>query len=712
MFTDESIKDLKGDKFKRAAFSERIAKTIVCRKDKSSITIGIYGAWGEGKTTVLNFVKAELIQHKDIILAEFNPWHFNDSNALLKSFFETLSNSLGKSLSTHKEDIGKWLENYVGILAPINFTFGLLQVSPGAAAKDMGKQLSTVDVIELKNRLGKLLNDENKRLVVIIDDIDRMDRQEIQAMFKLIKVSADFSSTIYLLAFDENMVASALSEQYGAKDSRSGRDFLEKIIQVPLHLPKADKISLRKLCFEFIEKALQDSEIELPESQLQDFAFSFIKSLERKLHTPRLAKLYGNSLSFCLPLLRGEVNYVDLLLIEGLRIFYPSIYNCLRDNPEIVLGNNVEIPSTYQKNNYEISTMQSWLEDFSSDEKSEVQTLLKRIFPRTRRLFGEGRYSSDYEGVWYEKKCACSRHYFDRYFSYSVSDRDISDVEIDNLIQAIEEENVHGIELQIQKILNNENADSLVMKLRQKERSLSAQSSRKLALAIAHLGGIFPNPEIFFVITTAFSQAGFLVSQLIKNIPSGLERYTIAKDVISEAEPISFAFECLRWIKTAEKQAETEQCFSVDEENKLDTIMAQKISDYAKTQDLFEGDTSNVPGFFRVWAKSLSKQEASKYVESFVSSSSGNVLKVLRSYLGRAWAGNKPVQADLQFEQFQEISKIVDPAILFSALEQIYGEELSQPEYENFTGKDDDLHLANQFSFLYKKWQDEQNLPS
>jgi predicted KAP-like P-loop ATPase len=78
-----------------------------------------------------------------------------------------------------------------------------------------------------------------------MDDIDRLDKEEIQAIFRLVKLTADFPNTVYILSCDIERVAEALAERYGSKDA--GKSFLEKIIQLSLPLPSLTPSKLIKL---------------------------------------------------------------------------------------------------------------------------------------------------------------------------------------------------------------------------------------------------------------------------------------------------------------------------------------------------------------------------------------------------------------------------------------------------------------------------------
>ena len=89
--SDKPIASKAEDKFQRYNFSQRIAKTIVDRESEDCIVIGIYGAWGEGKTSVINFIETELTGNDQIIIIKFNPWRYSDENALLLQFFQKLA---------------------------------------------------------------------------------------------------------------------------------------------------------------------------------------------------------------------------------------------------------------------------------------------------------------------------------------------------------------------------------------------------------------------------------------------------------------------------------------------------------------------------------------------------------------------------------------------------------------------------------------------
>ena len=91
------------DIFSRWKFSERVAQVIASRRDPSSIVIGLYGRWGDGKTSVLNFIEQSLNTNDDVICIKFNPWRFGTEDQLLMGFFNQIADALDTKLATRED---------------------------------------------------------------------------------------------------------------------------------------------------------------------------------------------------------------------------------------------------------------------------------------------------------------------------------------------------------------------------------------------------------------------------------------------------------------------------------------------------------------------------------------------------------------------------------------------------------------------------------
>jgi predicted KAP-like P-loop ATPase len=434
---DQPIQSKRADRFNRALFAQRIADTTAPRSDRSSIVIGLYGPWGCGKSSTLNLIEEALNDHSNVVVVRFNPWLYCAEERQVRGFFDTLAATLGRSSPTKAERIGNLLRDYGALLLPPSFPVaGVSPPNPRDALPRIGDPLASVRLDELKQQIEEVLEQAGKRVVVLIDDIDRLERAEIQAILKLAKLSASFTSTSYVLSFDDEMVASSIGERYVQAGNEAGRDYLAKIIQVPLHLPPPDPTQLRQMVFDGVAAALRQSRIELEKKEVDAFTHHFIEGLEPRLGTPRHAKLYVNAVIFALPLLKEAAHPVDLLLMEGIRVFYPKLYLAIRDNAELFLGGGRD--SDQNKESAQRRHIADLLRESTPDITPEQcaslrRDLLESLFPR----LGKTRYGQDREADWAREQRVCSEQYFQRYFVYSVPPGDIGDLDVKSFLNGI-----------------------------------------------------------------------------------------------------------------------------------------------------------------------------------------------------------------------------------------------------------------------------------
>ena len=680
---DAPISDPANDLFRRWPFAQRIAQTIVSRADPSSIVIGIYGAWGDGKTSVLNFVERELSKHPSVVCVRFNPWRFRDETTLLKNFFTTLADALGRSISSKKEKIGEWLKDYGEILgAPLS----ALGLSLGRATAETGKLLSEIDLEELRNRIEGVLAEEKNRVVILMDDIDRLDKEEIQAIFRLVKLSADFSYTAYILAFDDDMVAAALEGRYASACGESGRSFLEKIVQVPLHLPPADEMSLRDFCFRGVNEVIDSSGIDLSKEQADAYVRHFVDGIEQRLKTPRMCKRYANALSFGLPILRDEVNPVDLMLVEGIRIFYPSLYKFIRKNRSLFAGTLSTSQYSQQKEKeQDIAKIDVSLEQFHEDA-IYAKTLLLALFPKLSSLYGNMHYGSDFEKEWANEKRISSKDYFDRYFTYAIPEADVSDQEVNEFIELCNRGNTEVAVIRLKELITNRNSEKVIRKLRYMERKLTPVISMTLGKVLALSGAEFPNPETLFSFMMPFTQACILISQLARNIPEGEPRLTFGKDVISLSSTLPFAIECLRWLRTDKEKRDAELIFTDDEEELLGRMVADRIAGESTEGPIFIKYKGDAPLLLWAWAKWHSKGETQTHILESLEENPDIVSDFLSTYVNTAWemATGLPRKGDFERQNYDFLALVVDPEIIYSFIKEIYGPQVESAQGDYF----------------------------
>ena len=240
-YSDKPISSKCDDQLGRNSFAALLAQSLLNLNTQDTFTVGLFGKWGSGKTSIVNMMLSEIEeQQKDcpesekLIVVHFEPWNFSNTDQLLSQFFIRLSSEFRNKGDERLAKIGEALETYseaFDILSAIPLAGGLLSFLGKKGAETAGSKLKKgcdeKDISKQKEFVIKLLQEQSNRILVVIDDIDRLSNEQIRQVFQLVTSVAKFPNTIYLLVFDKDIVVKALEKvQEG-----SGRDYLEKIIQ-------------------------------------------------------------------------------------------------------------------------------------------------------------------------------------------------------------------------------------------------------------------------------------------------------------------------------------------------------------------------------------------------------------------------------------------------------------------------------------------------
>lgn len=706
--SDQPIRSKTEDRFNRWPFAKRIADTFATRRDPASLVVGLYGPWGDGKTSTLHLMEEALAEHGHVVVVRFNPWLFQSEELLLRGFFATLAEALGKALPRKHEELGNLLKRYGMLLSVASISIGgVVQIKAGEAVKGLGEALSTVEIDELRSRVEQFLEESGRRVVVLIDDIDRLDRAETQGIFKLVKLSAGFNHTSCVLSFDDEIVAAAIGEKYGQGGIGAGRAFLEKIIQVPLHLPPPDEMALRTVTFEGVDAAVSGSGITLSQEQMDAFVRHFVDGLEPQLGTPRHAKLYVNAITFALPLLKGEVHPVDLMLLEGVRTFYPKLYRAIRDNPEYFLKGAGDNHQQREARRQRVGgVIDEALEGIGVRDKDQVRKrLLEVLFPR----LGNMGYGPEWDKQWAREQRICSEQYFKRYFTYSVPPGDVSDTEVTRLTEqfaSISPEIADGV---LKGFAERAAMPQLVRKLRNRENEIQPASAQRLASAVARNGALLPRERGMFTSDLTFRQSAILVAQLLRRIPSGPEREAAADEIFQQAQGLPFAFECLRWVRHDAGQPEADRIIAVEAEGRVANTLASRIRSQALESPLYQGFGADAPALYWLWNKHSDGSAVQAHLRSCFQANPAAVDNFLESFVGYAWGmeSGLPHRADFDRGSYDAVAKLIEPDFIVTNLKQRYGAQLDTPQFHHSSETSLACRIAHQFTFIHLKVQEE-----
>ena len=272
---------------------------------------------------MVNLTRAELAQDPARVVLEFNPWMFSGTDELLQSFFIEVGAQF-RGQGDRLADLANDIERYGEVVAPLRLlpVIGVWIERARTVAAGLKKALERRKggALASRDKLAKKLAELKDPIVIVIDDIDRLRAHEIREIFKLVRLTASFPNVIYLLAFDRQRVEIALSEE-----GLSGRDYLEKILQVAYDLPVIPDVVLTRVLTESIDASIKDIEDTGPfDANLwPDVLFEVVRPLIRNIRDVRryVASLHGTLLS-----LGGGVGLVDVLALEAIRVFLPDVF--------------------------------------------------------------------------------------------------------------------------------------------------------------------------------------------------------------------------------------------------------------------------------------------------------------------------------------------------------------------------------------------------
>ncbi len=703
--SDKPIENQSHDRFNRYKFSKRIAETIMHRKNDDGLVIGLYGIWGEGKTSILNMIETELDTSDEILIVKFNPWRFKDEDKLILNFFKNISKKLDQELETVKTKIGDFLKKYGSITSVFNLDL-----------TQLGETLSDTELEELKNRVNFFLKESNKKIVIVIDDIDRLDKQELFSLFKLIKLTGDFTKTYYILSFDDEMVASAIGERFAEGNKASGHNFLEKIIQIPLRIPQALSTDLLNYLFEILNKILSENDLDLGTDESQTVGYEISQHILPKIKTPRLALRYGNSLAFLIPLLKGEVNISDLILFEAVKLFYPEHYEFIKSSPQFFIESYYE-KFGRDKDNTKIEEFKDKLNkinnNYSKVEQNSVINLLKRLFPMTKEALSN-HDMSNMNNKWIKEKRIVTPKYFDRYFIYSVPKNDISDTFFEQYIKNLTIKSYDTVSYETAEIFKTVEPSEYLQKIGFYEDSLEWNQRQIIVQLICENQTRFEGMKggtLMFNLHNPRAQAAITITRIISKQDNEFEKLEFAKTLMSDKIDYRFSQEILRWFSVGE--TENDRVLNDLNLSILKKLMLDRaLNDCEKSKsNLFQKYEEFIFNLLHYWHQENST-ELKDYISKLIQANSEIVADIIWSLTSTIYSSStpEPYKVDFKNETFKTLQKYVDIDEFTLALLTSYRDEIDENEavfYDNDKGQTK-INALRQF-IHWKKLEDEQN---
>ena len=423
---DEPIRSNEDDRLSRGPLVDMIARHILSMDGSESVVIALNAPWGAGKSSFLNLLEDHLTNNGDSdnfrtdgpIVVRFNPWHFGNVDQLVRVFFAELSRGIGTRGKTRRK-IGQLLTTFGSIVSAAS-SIAPVAGGAGAVMQRVGTLLDTEENLhQAKTELDGLLTDLDQRVIVFVDDIDRLEPDVTRLLFRMVRLNANLPNVTYVLAFDRLVVERNLNEN-GVR----GRDYLEKIVQVSFDIPQPEPDAIYRILLAELSALIQT--LETRPVDMHRWGNLFLSGFRDHFRTIRHVKRYVNGLRFTLPLVAQEVDAVDFLGVELIRTFHPEVYVEMVESTEMLAFSTVGEHTAPE----EIRKRTKCLCGKASDGLHQsVKKLLIELFPTVAGAY-TNIHQNPQDHRWHTKCRVCSPEVFDRFFLLAVPGGDVSEITV------------------------------------------------------------------------------------------------------------------------------------------------------------------------------------------------------------------------------------------------------------------------------------------
>lgn len=344
-FTDKPVNTLEDDVFGVTQYISGLNAFIM--ECDTPMTIAIQGDWGSGKTSMMNMIREQL---DDLVVTSwFNTWQysqFNMGDSLAVSFLSRLISDLDTAQGQRNERMKKVLKTLSGFVK----NTGIIMIDTlvgGKAAETVENGLQAAAeqneldmpqaINELKTQFQAVVNAKiaqsgRDRLVIFIDDLDRLQPGKAVELLEVLKLFLDCDGCVFVLAIDYAVVSQGVKQKYGELlGEEKGRSFFDKIIQVPFKMPVAQYDVIN-----YVTTSLQALGVELSGDEE---ARTYVKLIQTSVGcNPRAMKrLFNAFLLLNKVAARNVISELEqrktLFAILCLQLSFENIYNYIVRNP-------------------------------------------------------------------------------------------------------------------------------------------------------------------------------------------------------------------------------------------------------------------------------------------------------------------------------------------------------------------------------------------
>ena len=651
--SDEPITIPEKDIFNRQKFAREVVSMLDAFKNNESYVIGLYAKWGSGKTSTINLINKELESRKDITCININAWMYNGCASDIEyEIANRIKSSIEGNSKAKRSEIRKIIKQaskfmpetipVIGIPIPIKESINVILAKT-----------------KLKEAITKCLVEDNRKCVVFIDDMDRLQGGSILGLLHMMSNLANYGGVTYILPFDKEYVCKSIEDNLPSKIS--GQEFIEKIITLPLNLSSIPQDRIDNAFLDGLDNLLKNEGIEMSEDDVTRFRIIYnTYGANTYLKTPRDIKRIINVLKFILPCRKNNTNITDLIIMEILRVFDSDFYSMIyKLGPALLCGDSHSIAKINLSNDN--NEKKKYIQKFTlGDELKEG--ILTQLFPYTNTLLG-GHYDQDQNKLRKYKRIS-SVYYFNIYFALIDDMYDVDDKKIIELIEDInnQEKDIKDIKSYIGSFKN----DIFIKKVVDcKDLIKNKVGFCKLLLDLAG-----DNYELQSSLQLNISEKTFFtIDEILKDSPSILDDYIVLLKHNYECNrfkiiPYMIRQVMLYYFKINENNIHHSVSIEFD---KYKNAALDIIDHMAKNNVIPLNTTGGECFIYHYWFQFSGKDEISKYVMRHIMTAD-DAIDFISQFLGFWTTGSICRRGDLDLELVKKIDNFVDTSFLYNII--------------------------------------------
>lgn len=445
---DEPITDKSEDKYQRAEYTQNLADALLYSTDPHGLIIGIHGPWGSGKTSLKNLLINALKASEntdEFHIIEFEPWMYSGSGQLVSLLFKQIAKTLsGKTnflcraflrlitASNHCSSLLLKLSN--SLPARLSFTVKLIAILFSDIGNHLDPNRHDMQMLsKQRKKLKKKLDATKTKIIVFIDDLDRLTDSEIAEMLRAVKAVGDLPYVTYVLLYDREVVTKSLDKTCHNK----GNEYLEKIIQVPIGLPEPPKEAVQTMLSSEIESIIQlerrePAALTGSDSNSTSFIDIYQACIDPFVNNIRDAIRLINEFKIRYGVLKDDVEPGDLLGITSIEVFRPSLYRWIIEHKNLICSHNAplmftspsSIETAIEQSSDRLEGLLNNMDSRSGEAGRQDSAAVKALFPfakvSTLRPNGQKNISFSYLDPNGADRHIYRPEHFDAYFRLSI----------------------------------------------------------------------------------------------------------------------------------------------------------------------------------------------------------------------------------------------------------------------------------------------------